>query len=378
MQRDVCMNGKNILLSISILINIVLIIIIASSIYFVWSSINDPRNAIPFEDMMEEQNLIQIVNYKLIFENNGDKGNNNNNNHNNAYIEVIGKNIGNISGNCVIYAKLYDSDGYVIGSFKEKFDNINPGETFKAKIKCPSNYVDSVSTVNLSVKCYKDTLFYNENGNHGVPVKIRYNILKHNNSQIIEVIGENTNNKSVDGYVFIKYYDKNNTLIGQNMVHLYNIEPNETFKFKTNNNDWVYNNYTISKCKLFPIFGIDYYPMISHQNDTKIISQKLMSDNGRPYVELIGENIADDNTQIYIKVNFYNENNTLIGYGVKNLENINNGEKFKVKIYYYGISNYPHQRYYGDKYVQNDENNNGYLSILGYFDEVSKYNITIN
>ncbi len=97
--------------------------------------------------------------------------------------------------------------------------------------------------------------------------------------------------------------------------------------------------------------------MINHQNDTKIISQKLMSDNGRPYVELIGENIADDNTQIYIKVNFYNENNTLIGYGVKNLENINNGEKFKVKIYYYGISNYPHQRYYDDKYIQNDENN---------------------
>ncbi len=234
-------------------------IIINFSFYFVWSSINDPRNAIPYEDMMEEQDLIQIVSYKLIFENTNDGGNNNNNNHNNAYIEVIGKNIGNIPA-IVIYAKLYDSDGYVIGSFKEELDNINSGETFKAKIKCPSSYVDSVSTVNLSVKCYKDTLFYNESGSHGVPIKIRYNILNHNKSQIIEVIGENTNNKYVDGYVFIKYYDKNNTLIGQNMVHLYNIEPNETFKFKTNNNDWVYKLHNF-KMQVIPYF---WYRLLSY------------------------------------------------------------------------------------------------------------------
>ena len=197
------MNGKNILLSASILINIILIIIIASSVYFVWNSINDPRNAIPFEDIMEEQDLIQIVSYRLIFENSSDVGDSNNIN---AYIEVIGKNVGNIPGNCVIYVKLYDSDGYVIGSFKEKFDNINSGETFKARIKCPSSYVDSVSDVNLSVKCYRDTLFSNESGSHGVPVEIKYNILKHNNSQIIEVRGKNTNNEYIDGYVFIKYY----------------------------------------------------------------------------------------------------------------------------------------------------------------------------
>jgi len=131
------MNGKNILLSASILINIILITIIASSVYFVWNSINDPRNAIPFEDIMEEQDLIQIVSYRLIFENSSDVDSNNIN----AYIEVIGKNVGNIPGNCVIYVKLYDSDGYVIGSFKEKFDNINSGETFKARIKCPLNYI---------------------------------------------------------------------------------------------------------------------------------------------------------------------------------------------------------------------------------------------
>ena len=196
------MNGKNILLSASILINIILIIIIASSVYFVWNSINDPRNAIPFEDIMEEQNLIQIVSYRLVFENSSDVDSNNIN----AYIEVIGKNVGNISGNCVIYVKLYDSGGYVIGSFKEEFDNINSGETFKARIKCPSSYVDSVSDVNLSVKCYKDTLFSNESGSHGVPVEIKYNILKHNNSQIIEVMGKNTNNEYIDGYVFIKYF----------------------------------------------------------------------------------------------------------------------------------------------------------------------------
>ncbi|ABR56661.1 hypothetical protein [Methanococcus aeolicus] len=357
--------NKNILLSASILINIILIIIIASSVYFVWSSINDPRNAISFEDMMGEQNIIQIVGYKIIFENNSDEGNNNNNNHNNAYIEVIGKNIGNISCNCVIYAKLYDSDGYVIGSIKEEFNNINSGETIKAKIKCPSNYVDSLSTVNLSVKCYKDTLFYNERGSHEVPVKIGYNILKHNNSQIIEIIGKNTNNKDIEGYVFIKYYDKNNTLIGQNMVYLYNIGPNETFKFKTNNNDWTYNNYTISKCTIFPVFMNDY-PMTNHQRDIKIISQKLLrSKNGQPYVELIGKNTADNNMQIHIKTKFYNKNNTLIGYGVKNIENINNGEKFKVRIYYYDISSYSHYKYCNDEYAHNKN-----LSILGYFDEV--------
>jgi hypothetical protein len=348
------MNGKNILLSASILINIILITIIASSVYFVWSSINDPRNAIPFEDIMEEQDLIQIVGYKLIFENSSDNGITNNNIHKNTYIEVIGKNVGNISGNCVIYAKLYDSKGYVIGSFKEKFDNINPGETFKVRMKCPSEYADSISDVNLSIRCYKDTIFYKYgDGSSGAPIDIKYNILKHNNSQIIEVIGKNTNNEYIDGYIFIAYYDKNNTLIGQSIVDLDNIKPNETFKFKTNNN-WKYNNYTISKCKLIPVFHIDYYPMINHQNDTKIISQKLLSDNGRPYVELIGENIADDNTQIYINIRFYNKNNTLIGYGTENLENINKGEKFKVKVYYYSIPDYLHYKYIDDKYAQTD------------------------
>ena len=365
------MNGKNILLSASILINIILITIIASSVYFVWNSINDPRNAIPFEDIMEEQDLIQIVSYRLVFENSSDVDSNNIN----AYIEVIGKNVGNIPGNCVIYVKLYDSDGYVIGSFKEEFDNINSGETFKARIKCPSSYVDSVSDVNLSVKCYRDTLFSNESGSHGVPVEIKYNILKHNNSQIIEVMGKNTNNEYIDGYVFIKYYDKNNTLIGQNSVCLYDIKPNESFKFKTNYNTWAYNNYTISKCKIFPVFGIDYYPMIGTQTDVKIISQKLLrSKNGQPYVELIGENIADDNTQVYIKAKFYNKNNTLVGYGVKNIEKINKGEKFKVKIYYYSIPDYPDYKYCSDEHIQNNKN----LSILGYFDEVSKYSIIIN
>jgi hypothetical protein len=115
--------------------------------------------------------------------------------------------------------------------------------------------------------------------------------------------------------------------------------------------------------------------MIGTQTDVKIISQKLLrSKNGQPYVELIGENIADDNTQVYIKAKFYNKNNTLIGYGVKNIEKINKWEKFKVKIYYYSIPDYPDYKYCSDEHIQNNKN----LSILGYFDEVSKYNITIN
>ena len=363
------MNGKNILLGTSILINLVLIILIILSVYVVWSSANDPRNAIPFEQMAGGQNSISIVSQKVIFEDT------------NIYVEVVGKNIGDRVCDGSIIAKFYDSESYLIGSTTEYINNIDSGETFKIKIKSPYHNDDNynISTVNLSIKSYGSMRTYN-----GAPIQTNYNILKYNNSQIIEVVGKNTNNKKLEGYVLIKYYDNNNILIGQNEVYLSCVAPNEEFKFKTNYNDWTYNNYTISKCKIYSIFDIynpvAYYSMELdnlEQTDIKIISQKLsMSKNGQSYIELIGENTAKNSIDgANIQIKFYNDNNILIGCGEKYIKNIGGKEKFRLKIYYGGFANYPHYNYYdnGEYY-----NNNANPLILGYDDEVSKYKITIN
>ncbi|UXM84018.1 hypothetical protein [Methanococcus aeolicus] len=358
------MNGKNILLGISILTNVLLIILIISSVYMAWSSTNDSRNAIPFEQMAEGQNSISIVSQKVIFEDN------------NIYVEVVGKNIGDRVCEGSITAKFYDSGCYLIGSTTEYIANIDSGETFKIKINSPHN--NNISTVNLSIKSYGSMQTYD-----GAPIQTNYNILKYNNSQIIEVVGKNTNNKKLDGYILIKYYDGNNILIGQNEVYLSCVSPNEEFKFKTNYNTWIHNNYTISKCKIYSIFDI-YNPVGGYlreldngkQTDIKIISQKLsMSKNGQAYVELIGENTAKNSIDgANIQIKFYNDNNILIGCGEKYIKNIGAKEKFRLKIYCCILTNYHNYNYYGDgKY-----NNNANPLILGYDDEVSKYKININ